>query len=67
MIQTKINNIYAEILSVSKECQSAVETYTTDKTDEHFAEIERLTSFSTTLWNDYQNAREELYDAENVE
>lgn len=66
MIQTKINSIYAEILSVSKECQSAVETYTTDKTDEHFSEIERLTSFSTNLWIDYQKAREQLYDAENI-
>ena len=67
MIQTKINSIYAEICSVANECQSAVETYTNDKTDEHFAEIERLTFFSTTLWINYQDAREELYDAENVE
>ena len=65
MIQTKINRIYTEICSVCVDCRSAVKKYTTEKTDAHFAEIQRLTDISATLWNDYQDAREQLYDAEN--
>jgi hypothetical protein len=66
MIQTKIKSIYDQICSVVIECRTAVEKYTAEKTDAHFAEIQRITAISSTLWDDYQGALEQLYDAENA-
>ena len=66
MIQMKINSIYAEICYITEQSSLAVEKYNIEKTASCFLEIKRLTAISSTLWNNYQNAREQLYDAQNV-
>ncbi len=62
LLKTNVNNIYTEICYITEQSRVAVEKYKIEQTDHCFLEIQRLIAISSTLWNKYQNAREQLYD-----